>query len=109
MLTETYTDTATNDVAALTLAAPSDPSLRWKVESYAVSADDAPAAPVSFTITSAGADLERFYIPDAAFSPIVCNVPIYGARGASVVATLPALGAGVSGCVRLTARLIAST
>jgi len=100
------TDTDTNTAAVVTLAAPSDITMRWLVEGYAVSASAAPLAPVSFTITSAGADLERFYIPAAAFAPIVCGTPMYGAKGASVVATLPALGAGVIGTVRLSARLV---
>jgi hypothetical protein len=100
------TDTATNTAAVVTLAAPSDPNARWLVEGYAISASDAPAAPVAFTITTGAADIERLQVPDAAFAPIVCGTPMYGAKGASVVATLPALGAGVVGTVRLSARIV---
>lgn len=102
----TTTDTDTNTAAVVTLATPTDISQRWLVEGVWFSASAAPAAAVAATVTSDGADLLRLQIPAAAFAPIGVGTPLYGAKGKSVVVTLPALGAGVVGTVSVHARLV---
>lgn len=95
---------AANTDAVVTLAAPSDSAMRWVIEGWQASADKAPLAAVVFTIVSDSVTLESARIPAAAFSPVISGTPVYGGRGASVVCTLPALGADVSGTVRVSAR-----
>jgi hypothetical protein len=102
--TTPYRASATNGAAVVTLTAPTDPAMCWVIEGYAASADAAPAAAVTFTITDSGTTYEELEIPAAAFSPIICGTPMKGGKGLAMVATLPALGDGVTGTVRLSAR-----
>lgn len=102
--TASYITSATNDAAVVTLAAPTNPDMCWVIEGYAASANAAPAAAVTFTITDSGATYEELEIPAAAFSPIVSGTQIKCGKGLAVTATLPDLGAAVTGTVRLSAR-----
>lgn len=90
-----------NGTATVTISA--KPNLRFIVCSVSVSADGIPAAAVEFTLKDgSGNYMEAFRIPAAAFSAIVINYgahPLMGATNSTVVATLPGLGAGITGQV----------
>ena len=80
------------------------PGFRHIIVGLTVSADAAPAAAVTFTIVDdTPGQMETFKIPAGAFLPIAINYNhgIPSAPGASVTATLPALGAAVSGVISL--------
>ena len=69
-----------------------------------VSANGAPAAAVLFTIAdSVLGSQEEFYIPAAAFAPIAINYhhPLPSSAAGTITATLPALGASITGKISL--------
>jgi len=97
-------DVATGTNASAVVTVTGRPKFRHMVVGVTVSANLAPAAAVLFQITDENDGLlEQFYIPAGAFTPVAINYnhPLRGTPDGNVVATLPALGAGVTGSVTL--------
>lgn len=94
-------DSDVNANSVVTIAAAS--GKRFCITGLSVSASAAPGAAVSCTITDGGATIERLEISANAFAPVVINYnrPIQCAVNSEIVATLPALGAGVRGSIYL--------
>lgn len=99
---------ATNGAATVTLAAPGA-RLRWLVESLTISMSGDPAAAVEFSITSGAAVIERIQFPAAACAPFSTCAIYRGGINEAVVLTLPALGAGIVGCVSVRANKVPDT
>lgn len=89
---------ATNGIATATISG--RPGFTNLVIGVTVSANGAVAAAVLFQITDPNyGSLEEFYLPASAFAPIAINYHhgLAGSPGSTITATLPALGAAITG------------
>lgn len=96
---------ATNAAATVTLAAPGK-NMRWLVLSQTISMNADPLVVSEYSITTGSTVIERIQFPAIAVGPLSISATYLGGINEAVVCTLPALGAGVVGCVSVRAQLL---
>lgn len=82
--------------------------MRWVIEGYSISLNEAPGDPVSFSLGNDGGLLELLYIPAVEIAPIVCGTPMYAPPGQPVLVSLNLEGKGAAGTLRVSARQVSA-